>query len=677
MKAHLLIFVFMLSFSLFGIAQWSSDPSLNNSIANASGEEAIPKIATTESGTTYICWFSSESGNYNVRLQKLDVYGNKQWAEEGLLISDNPAMSWLTEWDMTVDGEDHAVICFQDVRNGGYNNIYAYRISPEGEFIWGDDGLELSNSTAFDVAPKVVVTSAGNAVIAWQSDDVIIMQKISPDGTLLWGANGITLSGDNRFSWPQLLPVDDDDVIMKFYDDSGSMTYPTRLVYAQRYDADGAEVWPEDAVISDATGISGWTQILPFINDGNDGFYIAWHDDRDNNNLASIFVQHIGSDGQVLFADNGIEVSTMPNRNHFYAELALPTGSDDIFVYWNEMDGNQSNWGIYGQKISSAGERLWTDNGIAFIEISSTNVSPVAARNSESDMIVIFEEFSNVMNSGIKAMRIDTDGNFVYENDFVDLCTVQSEKVHPVVNNYLNGQWIATWEDNRNGGKDIYAQNIQLDGTLGPISISGGILIILPDTLFFDYQNPYTIQPVTLYNIGNDSIHINYIDELGMGEPWYRLTYLQFPYILQVGDSLELEIAVPQSDIVTEDYDYYDMNIYMEDDTSKLIIAVVQGWVGLEEFNNHLNRVLVYPNPTTEVVYFEICSGQNLDIQVGIYSSIGKEIRNLKIKHQNHKTEKLTWNCTNNLNQKVPPGTYYYKIISDEFKESGKIILLK
>ncbi len=162
-----------------------------------------------------------------------------------------------------------------------------------------------------------------------------------------------------------------------------------------------------------------------------------------------------------------------------------------------------------------------------------------------------------------------------------------------------------------------------------------------------------------------------------MGEPWYRLTYLQFPYILQVGDSLELEIAVPQSDIVTEDYDYYDMNIYMEDDTSKLIIAVVQGWVGLEEFNNHLNRVLVYPNPTTEVVYFEICSGQNLDIQVGIYSSIGKEIRNLKIKHQNHKTEKLTWNCTNNLNQKVPPGTYYYKIISDEFKESGKIILLK
>ena len=37
---------------------------------------------------------------------------------------------------------------------------------------------------------------------------------------------------------------------------------------------------------------------------------------------------------KILFDDDGIEASTMPNRNHFYAELALPVGSDDIFVFW-------------------------------------------------------------------------------------------------------------------------------------------------------------------------------------------------------------------------------------------------------------------------------------------------------------------------------------------------------
>ncbi len=219
-------------------------------------------------------------------------------------------------------------------------------------FVWGEDGLQLSSGAAFDVSPKVTVTNAGNAVFAWQADDVIIGQKISPDGTLLWGPNGQTLSGPNTFSWPQLLPVGDDDIIMKFFEDSGTCPGRQPVMYLHNGLMEtGVMVWAQPVVISDAGGISAWTQIFPFINDGSDGFYIAWHDDRDNNMLANIWIQHIGNDGSVLFAANGAEVSTMPNRNHFYAHLALPEGSDDIFIFWNEMDANQNNRGIYGQKI--------------------------------------------------------------------------------------------------------------------------------------------------------------------------------------------------------------------------------------------------------------------------------------------------------------------------------------
>ena len=163
-KLTLICFIIYLSISLF--AQWSNDPTENTQIAIPAGEQAIPKIATSDNGTTYISWFSNESGNYNVRLQKLDVFGNFQWDSAGLLVSDHPAMTWLTEWDMAIDQTDHAILTFQDVRTG-YNNIYAYRISPEGGFAWGDDGVALSNSTAFDASPKVTVTSAGNTVIAW------------------------------------------------------------------------------------------------------------------------------------------------------------------------------------------------------------------------------------------------------------------------------------------------------------------------------------------------------------------------------------------------------------------------------------------------------------------------------------------------------------------------------
>jgi hypothetical protein len=331
---HAFYFILIL-IPLFGTAQWSSNPAVNNAINTMAGEQAIPKVATCPNGDSYIAFFSQENGNYNVRLQRLDFQGYELWADGGILISNHPQMSWLTDWDMAADPSDHAILTFQDIRNGGNNNVVAYRIAPDGTFVWGPDGIALSNSSAFNVSPKVVVTAVGNAVIAWQADDVIIRQKIDPAGSLLWGTSGITMSGANTYSWPQLLPVGMDEVIMKYFEDSGPPNAPIRHVYAQKFDASGSPVWSSPAAVSTAGGISAFTQIFPFINDGSDGFYISWHDDRDNDLLASVWVQHIGNDGTVLFSPGGTEASTQSSRNHFYPHLALVTGSTEVMAFWN------------------------------------------------------------------------------------------------------------------------------------------------------------------------------------------------------------------------------------------------------------------------------------------------------------------------------------------------------
>ena len=46
--------------------QWSTDPAVNNPINIMPGEQAIPKIATCPNGDSYIAFFCSESGNYNL-----------------------------------------------------------------------------------------------------------------------------------------------------------------------------------------------------------------------------------------------------------------------------------------------------------------------------------------------------------------------------------------------------------------------------------------------------------------------------------------------------------------------------------------------------------------------------------------------------------------------------------
>lgn len=652
---------------ILGFGQWPSDPTENLAISSESGEQAIPKVATSESGITYIAWFSNTSGNYDVMLQKLDVFGNTLWEDNGIVVSDNPAMSWLTDWDMTVDQTDHAILTFQDIRNGN-NDIFAYRISPDGEFVWGEDGIELSTGPAFDVSPKVCVTNANNVCFAWQAEDVVILQKISPDGNKLWGDSGITLSGDNTFSWPQLIAVGEDEVILKYFEDTGNFPAITRKAYAQRFDVDGNPVWANDAIISNAGGITAWTQVLPFINDGNDGFFIAWHDDRDNNMLASVFVQHINANGEILLGDNGTEASTMMGRNNFYAHLALPTGSDDIYVFWNEMDGDQNNRGIYGQKISAAGERVWTDNGKSIIEISSMNVFPISASQSETDLIVFYEEYFDVVDAKVKAMCLDTDGEFVWTEEKIDLCSLPSAKVHSVVGNFNSDQWISAWEDDRNGNTDIYAQNIQLDGTLGPVVIQGEVEVF-PDTLFFE-ENPQ-ILPCKIINNTLEPYTITELDEIGMYFWWILDPVPSVPYDILPGDSLIFEV---QFEVLTDGYEIDYLNIISEVDTHIVVIAINEDlFVNISQQKDEASLIHTFPNPSNSYITIKFTSLIFNNATLNISDQTGKIIRTYNLDGKSS----FTWDGKNETHQKVKPGTYFYQFISDEILETGKLIIIE
>ncbi len=454
-------------------AQWSANPSVNNAISDLSGEQVLPKIGVCSDGSMYIAFFSNVSGSYNVRLQRLDNDGNELWVHNGILISDHPTDSWVSDWDMAVDASNHAVLTFSDIREGDNWEVYAYRISPSGDFVWGVDGIALSNNSALNVAPKVTCTSAGNSVFAWMSDNVIIMQKITPGGIKQWGDNGITLSSSNSLTWPQLMPVGDDEIIMKYFNDAGNPPYPTRHVFTQRYNSAGQPVWSNPATISTAGGVSSWTQIFSFINDGSDGFYIAWHDDRDNNMLASAFIQHINSSGQAVWTNNGIEICTLAGRNHFNPHISLPAGSSDVYVFWNEMDGDQNQRGISVQKISAEGTRVWGVSGLTLIPLSFNTVTPEAASSTGTDIMLLYSS-GLTGTEQLYGMRVATNGTFVWNPSSKPICQVPSSKVHPVMSKFFNDQWIICWEDDRNDASDIYAQNLAIDGSLGPYEVVFG-----------------------------------------------------------------------------------------------------------------------------------------------------------------------------------------------------------
>ncbi len=463
---------------LLASGQWSEDPAVNTQITNLPGEDVIPKVGIGPDGDYFIGYFSLEQGNYNVRLQRLDKNGNILWADDGIVVSDHPSMSWLTDWDLAVDHDNHAILTWQDIRSGGQNNVVAYRISPDGDFAWGDDGIMLSDSDNFDVAPVVTVTTDNHSVIAWQSEGEIIMQKVSSGGTKHWGEWGITLSGSNPLSWPQLLAVDEGQIIMKYYDDGGVPWSPIRLLMAQRFDSDGTAVWDNPTLIADDGSIQAWYQIVPMISDGNDGFYIAWHDFSQSMNAASAWVQHVNADGETQFVDNGVLVSSNIDYNQFYPSIAKPENDPNLYVFWREVTGDQNFWGIFGQKVLPDGSIAWGDQGKAIIPVSSQPVLPYDAQPAGEDIMVFYTHGLTAVTSELRAIRVDKEGDPVWDDEYVTISSANSSKGHLDISPFANGQWVLSWEGDRTGVNNIFAQNIQPDGTLGVVEELDDLAII-------------------------------------------------------------------------------------------------------------------------------------------------------------------------------------------------------
>ena len=290
-------------------AQWSSNPAVNLAVCDTTGEQALAKIGSTSDGGSYISWFDNRNGSYAVYLQRLDPLGNKMWAPTGLLISNNQQSSSLVDWDLIVDDNNNAIVAFTDTRNSGNLNPFVYAISPNGDFLWGANGIDLNPTADFQANPKLAKTDDGNVVVAWiiaATRTQVGLQKISPAGVKLWGTNPIILqSATEGYNYPDVVTSDSGGVILFHTATTGSFPAQTVKLRSKKITSSGNVSW--DLSIQDLGKIAAFTTPKVYT-DNNNGGLIAWHDDRDNNSLQSAFVQRVSSSGTLFFPVDGAEV---------------------------------------------------------------------------------------------------------------------------------------------------------------------------------------------------------------------------------------------------------------------------------------------------------------------------------------------------------------------------------
>jgi hypothetical protein len=659
-------------------AQWSSNPAVNLAVCDTTGEQALAKIGSTSDGGSYISWFDNRSGSYAVYLQRLDPLGNKMWAPSGLLISNNPQSSSLVDWDLMVDDNDNAIVAFTDTRNSGNLNPFVYAISPNGDFLWGANGIDLNPTADFQANPKLAKTDDGNIVVAWiiaTTRNQVGLQKISLTGTKLWGTNPIVIqSATEGYNYPDVVTSDSGGVVLFHTATTGSFPAQAVKLRAKKISSAGSISWGVN--VQDLGKIAAFTTPKVYT-DNNNGGLIAWHDDRDNNSLQSGFAQRVSSSGTLYFPVDGAEVSLMTNRHKFNPVVAFDNTTDETYVFWVETEPNQNQNGISGQKLSLNGTRQWTDNAKVFKDLSVAFTTSISYLTSEIGngraYLFYLEGNGSGLNDKVEGFACNTSGDFLWTGNFTILSNPTSDKLQMVSTVDVHKNCKLAWGDNRLDASGIYAQDINPDGQLGnsivPVELTSFSASVSNNSVTLNWitatelnNSGFQIERSVISNeernldweqIGfingngttSESHSYSFIDKiLSSGKYSYRLIQIDFDGTFSYSNEVEVDLSLPQT------------------------------------FSLEQN----YPNPfnPSTTISFSVPSVVDANfasttlVQLKVYDLLGNEIATLVNEEKPAGNYEVEFS-TSSINHQTSSGVYFYKLQAGSFVDTKKMILMK
>lgn len=472
MKKFTLLLLAFSGISLFTFGQWTTNVMVNTLVDdNVGTEQATPMIAPGLNGKTFISWFDMFNGMYQLKMQLLDSNGVEVWAPGGIVISNHPQNSALFRYDLASDKEGNAIVAFQDERTGDMQ-VVAYKIDQNGAFVWGANGIVLTDSLATTgMAPAIGITNSNDVIIAWNAQGTsskwVSFRRLSGSGTSVWPALHRITSANKKYSRPSMIASGSEDIIMQYVEESGNFPGVTSTLFAQRYDLQGNTVWAAPVQISTKT-ISFF--FFPKIqSDGSDGFYLPFTTSNPMSAMMNdVYVQHVDANG-VLWSPVGTEAAD---------SLTQKTSAGGVYANGNfyaliqMMDGNQSQSGVYLQKFDNQGNPLLGNNGISVMPVSSDYYLPYSV-NAVSDGLIMVYKQGGFANESLYAVKTDFNGLPTWLSP-VPMCTNTANKDDLYSLNISNFQIVSVWMDERND-QGIYAQNMDLYGNPG-IPTAAGIM---------------------------------------------------------------------------------------------------------------------------------------------------------------------------------------------------------
>jgi hypothetical protein len=412
------------------------------------------RIACLNNTSFIVVWEDQRNGYSDIYAQRIDVSGAKLWGEGGIAVC--KATKNQTFPQVVSVGSNEVIVAWQDYRNDTAD-IYAQKLNIKGIAQWDDDGVPICKAQANQVAPQLAPDGSGGAFITWYDyrsgrGEDIYAQRIDANGVHAWQMDGIPVCAENGTQWYPQIVSDGQNGVVICWDDKRSGYYD---VYAQRMDGAGNYLWQMNGIaVSAAPENQEYSQIAMC---GKDSFILTWQDYRNGN--ADIYAQKIDLTGRVLWKNNGEVVCNVAGNQ----ERPQLVGGDAPIIIWTDFRNGTGNSDIYAAKISADGKPLWGPYGVALCEASGNQGNPKATSDGDNGATVVWQDERSGQ-SGIYARRVNKDGKALWAPDGKTICSSNFSAEFPQVSTICNGNSVIVWQDKRNGGLDVYAQSLNLNG---------------------------------------------------------------------------------------------------------------------------------------------------------------------------------------------------------------------
>lgn len=336
----------------------------------------IPAVSDGDGGVIILWEENGPRGSFKLHAARITADGERLWGENGIVVSEAELDFQNTK--ACSDGNGGVYLGYQTYLPANmYSEIHIQHLDEDGQRYWNDRDVRLFVEDTDCTIQQITLGDNGSAVVLWEAeagwhDEYLLLSCISDEGEHLWDNEpGIRVSGNEPTYGAGMVVHPEGYAVTWLTTEDDRLNYHLR---GQFIENDGTKRWQMNG--STICGYNSYKS-TPQMDIDDDGFiWVVWTDDRvegEHDNYL-LFMQKMESVAdevtpRLLFEEDGRQITA--NENQQFSTQIVHDGENGMWLSWSSFERDRDQ-NVFATHLNPDGEiyEPWDADGNMVCDVS-------------------------------------------------------------------------------------------------------------------------------------------------------------------------------------------------------------------------------------------------------------------------------------------------------------------